>query len=234
MGGAPAAGDRRGADRRRAPAAEPAAIVEARHAARPAHGAGHRCDDRRSGRARRSARRRSRSWAPVAALAEQLAWRSRAPLAGRTVAVTRARAQASELARAPATRSVPGRSRPRRSAIEPLPGPPLDPSPLRPRLPHEPQRGVARCSSGSPPAGATPARWPARGWRRSAPGTAAALAERGIAPTSCPSASWPRGSSGARAVPVASRPDRARAPGARRAPRRAARARGRGRRARAV
>jgi uroporphyrinogen III methyltransferase/synthase len=36
---------------------------------------------------------------PVAELAEQLAWRTPGPLAGRTVAVTRARAQASELAR---------------------------------------------------------------------------------------------------------------------------------------
>jgi uroporphyrinogen III methyltransferase / synthase len=64
---------------------------------------------------------------PVAALAEQLAWLGAPPLAGRTVAVTRARAQASGLARelaelgahvvqAPAIR------------VEPLPGPPLDPS----------------------------------------------------------------------------------------------------------
>ncbi|HYM56210.1 MAG TPA: uroporphyrinogen-III C-methyltransferase [Solirubrobacteraceae bacterium] len=65
---------------------------------------------------------------PVAALAEQLSWLQPRPLAGRTVAVTRARAQASGLARrlealgarvvqAPVIR------------IEPLPGPPLDPSP---------------------------------------------------------------------------------------------------------
>ncbi len=64
---------------------------------------------------------------PVAALAEQLSWLSAAPLAGRTVAVTRARAQASGLARelrqlganvvqAPAIR------------VRPLPIPPLDPS----------------------------------------------------------------------------------------------------------
>jgi uroporphyrinogen III methyltransferase / synthase len=65
---------------------------------------------------------------PVAALAEQLAWLEPLPLGGLTVAVTRARAQASELARrlqalgarvvqAPVIR------------IEPLAGPPLDPSP---------------------------------------------------------------------------------------------------------
>jgi uroporphyrinogen III methyltransferase / synthase len=64
---------------------------------------------------------------PVAALAEQLSWLSAAPLAGRTVAVTRARAQASGLAselrqlganvvQAPAIR------------VRSLPGPPLDPS----------------------------------------------------------------------------------------------------------
>jgi uroporphyrinogen III methyltransferase/synthase len=65
---------------------------------------------------------------PVAALAGELSWLPARPLAGRTVAVTRARAQASELARrleehgarvvqAPVIR------------VEPLPGPPLDPSP---------------------------------------------------------------------------------------------------------
>lgn len=64
----------------------------------------------------------------VAGLADQLSWRRSVPLAGRTVAVTRARAQASGLAarlrelgaeviQAPAIR------------IEPLPGPPLDPRP---------------------------------------------------------------------------------------------------------
>jgi uroporphyrinogen III methyltransferase / synthase len=65
---------------------------------------------------------------PAAALAERLAWRPPGPLRGRTVAVTRARAQASGLARqlrelgaevvqAPAIH------------IRPLAGPPLDPSP---------------------------------------------------------------------------------------------------------
>jgi uroporphyrinogen III methyltransferase / synthase len=65
---------------------------------------------------------------PVAALSEQLSWLSPRPLRGRTIAVTRARAQASGLARrlqqlgatvvqAPVIR------------IQPLPGPALDPSP---------------------------------------------------------------------------------------------------------
>jgi uroporphyrinogen III methyltransferase/synthase len=64
---------------------------------------------------------------PVAAFADELAWLPPRPLAGRTVAVTRARAQASSLARrlgelgarvvqAPAIR------------VRNLPGPPLDPS----------------------------------------------------------------------------------------------------------
>jgi uroporphyrinogen III methyltransferase / synthase len=64
----------------------------------------------------------------VAGLAQKLAWKQPGPLAGRTIAVTRARAQASGLAKrlhqlgaevvqAPAIR------------ISPLPGPPLDPSP---------------------------------------------------------------------------------------------------------
>ena len=46
-----------------------------------------------------SGRRRSRSSGPVAALRDRLAWLERAPLFGRRVAVTRARAQASGLAR---------------------------------------------------------------------------------------------------------------------------------------
>jgi uroporphyrinogen III methyltransferase/synthase len=64
----------------------------------------------------------------VAGLSEELAWLARAPLAGRTVAVTRARAQASGLAnrlrelgarvvQAPVLR------------VQPLPGPALDPAP---------------------------------------------------------------------------------------------------------
>jgi uroporphyrinogen III methyltransferase / synthase len=65
---------------------------------------------------------------PVAELAAEIAWREPKPLAGRTVAVTRARAQASGLARrlqalgaevvqAPVIR------------VKPLPGPSLDPAP---------------------------------------------------------------------------------------------------------
>jgi uroporphyrinogen III methyltransferase/synthase len=64
----------------------------------------------------------------VAALSGELSWLGPQPLAGRTVAVTRARAQASGLARALAglgARVVQAPS----IAVRPLPGPALDPSP---------------------------------------------------------------------------------------------------------
>ncbi len=64
----------------------------------------------------------------VAALAPQLSWLSRGPLAGRTVAVTRARAQASGLARS--LREL-GANVVQAPVVRPraLPGPPLDPAP---------------------------------------------------------------------------------------------------------
>jgi uroporphyrinogen III methyltransferase/synthase len=114
----------------------------------------------------------------VAALAEELAWLPARPLSGRTVAVTRARAQASELARrlrelgarvvqAPAIRT------------RPLQGPPLDPSPYD-LLCLTSTNGVAllfeRLAAGGRDARTLAgARVAAIG-----PGTAAALAERGI------------------------------------------------------
>jgi uroporphyrinogen III methyltransferase/synthase len=118
---------------------------------------------------------------PVAALAAELAWLPPRPLAGLTVAVTRARAQASGLARklealgasvlqAPVIR------------VQPLPGPPLDPSPydlvcltsanavteLFERLDDGTHpRGDARALAGATVAVV-------------GPGTARALAERGV------------------------------------------------------
>ncbi|HWX95830.1 MAG TPA: uroporphyrinogen-III C-methyltransferase, partial [Solirubrobacteraceae bacterium] len=65
---------------------------------------------------------------PVAALAEQLSWLKAQPLAGRTVAVTRARDQASELARALASQGARVVQAPV-IRVQALPGPPLDPSP---------------------------------------------------------------------------------------------------------
>ncbi len=115
---------------------------------------------------------------PVAELTEQLAWRTPGPLAGRTVAVTRARAQASALARrlgelgaetiqAPTIRT------------QPLPGPPLDPSPYDLVCLTSP-RGVSalfeRLAAGGLDARAlSAARVAAIG-----PGTARALGEHGI------------------------------------------------------
>ena len=90
------------ADRRRArPRDEPAAVVEGGHAARPAHRP--RARSRRSPRRPRARRSRAPSITVVGAgrarSPSELAWLPPRPLAGRTVAVTRARAQASELAR---------------------------------------------------------------------------------------------------------------------------------------
>jgi uroporphyrinogen III methyltransferase/synthase len=115
---------------------------------------------------------------PVAALAEELAWLRPLPLAGLTVAVTRARAQASSLAsrlqahgaqvvQAPVIR------------MRPLPGPPLDPSPYDLICLTSPN-GVAElferlAAGGRDARSLAAARIAAIG-----PGTARALAERGI------------------------------------------------------
>ena len=115
----------------------------------------------------------------VAGLSEQLSWRAALPLAGRTVAVTRARAQASELARrlaelgatvvqAPAIR------------IRPLPGPALDPTPydlICLTSPNGVEAFFERLASGGRDARSLAgARVAAIG-----PGTARALAAHGIA-----------------------------------------------------
>ena len=82
---------------------------------------------------------------PVAALRDELAWFERRPLSGRSVVVTRARAQASALAarlrelgatvvEAPAIR------------IEPLDGDAPGPRRLRPALRDEPERRASGCS----------------------------------------------------------------------------------------
>lgn len=120
----------------------------------------------------------------VAQLAGPLAWRGGAPLGGKTIAVTRARAQASGLARrlrelgaeviqAPAIR------------IAPLPGPPLDPSPydlICLTSPNGAEIFFERLAAGGRDARSlAAARIAAIG-----PGTAAALAAHGIAPDVLP------------------------------------------------
>src|SRR3954452_377385 len=95
--------ERGGADRRRARPRAAGGGDRARHDGRPAHLRRDAGDDRRDGRARagrgggaRAPRRRR--CRPAQPRREQLAWVERRPLHGRTVVVTRARAQASGLA----------------------------------------------------------------------------------------------------------------------------------------
>ena len=119
----------------------------------------------------------------VAALAQELAWLAPRPLSGRTVAVTRARAQASGLAQrlaalgarvvqAPAIR------------VRTLPGPPLDPAPydlICLTSPNGVERLFERLAASEKPRDArslASARIAAIG-----PGTARALAAHGIART---------------------------------------------------
>jgi uroporphyrinogen III methyltransferase / synthase len=118
---------------------------------------------------------------PVAALAEQLAWREPPPLRGLSVAVTRARAQASGLAerlqalgasviQAPVIRT------------ERLPGPPIDPSPydlICLASANAVEALFERLDDGTHPRGDARALAGAR-IAAIGPGTARALAERGI------------------------------------------------------
>jgi uroporphyrinogen III methyltransferase/synthase len=111
-------------------------------------------------------------------LAEQLSWVRPLPLAGHTVAVTRAREQASGLARALEALGARVVQAPV-IRITPLPGPPLDPSPydlICLTSPNGVRELFERLAAGG---------WDARalaGARVAAigPGTAQALAERGI------------------------------------------------------
>jgi uroporphyrinogen III methyltransferase/synthase len=115
---------------------------------------------------------------PVAALAEQLSWLPPRPLAGRTVAVTRARAQASGLARRLQAQGARVVAAPV-IRIRALPGPPLDPAPYDLvcfTSPNGVQALFRRLHAGGRDARALAgARVAAIG-----PGTAKALAERGI------------------------------------------------------
>ena len=104
---------------------------------------------------------------PVVALRERLEWFERRPLAGLTVAVTRARAQASELAsrlralgaavvEAPAIRIVP------------LDGPAPDVADYDLAVPDEPERRAPAVRAARRAPGRTRARWPGPGSPRSA------------------------------------------------------------------
>ncbi len=118
---------------------------------------------------------------PVAELAEQLAWVAQGPLAGLTVAVTRARAQASGLALALEDLGARIVQAPV-IGIEPIPGPSLNPAPYDLVCLTSPN-GVSglfeRLDDGTHPAGDARA---LAGTRVAAigPGTAAALAEHGV------------------------------------------------------
>ena len=172
-GRAPPAGDRRAADRGGAARRRAGGRRRARHAARAADGD-------------RAARPRSptprRTWGrppvtlvgPVARLREGLAWIERRPLHGRSVVVTRARAQASGLA---ATLRGLGAEVVEAPAIRIVPRPveaELRDAGLRPRLPHEPERRRA-CFRRARRAGLTRARSPARRVAAIGPGTAREL-----------------------------------------------------------
>ena len=206
----------------------------ARHAARPAHAARHAG---RRGRARGGGADPRRPAitlvGPVAGLREQLAWLERRPLHGRTVAVTRARPQASALAarlrelgaevvEAPAIRT--------RALEAALP----DVARLRPRLRDVAERrprAVRAARRGRP------RRAGARGphGRGDRPGHRAGAARARRAGGRGAGARGRRGPGrGARRRRRRARADRARARGPRRAARRAARARRGGRRARAL
>ncbi len=118
---------------------------------------------------------------PVAALAGEIAWLEPQPLGGLSVAVTRARAQASGLARrlealgasvvqAPVIR------------VQPLPGPPLDPSPydlICLASPNAVAGLFERLDDGSHPPGDARSLAGAK-VAAIGPGTARALAERGV------------------------------------------------------
>ena len=224
------------ADRRRAASAdEPAAVIE--RGTLPAQRvvtrhAGH---DRRGRAPRRGCgRRRWRVFGAVAALRERLAWFEARPLRGVTVAVTRARAQASGLAatlrglgaevvEAPAIRIVP------------LDGPLADVSPLRPGLPDQPERSAAAVRAAGSLRGAMRVRSGRRAGGRDRPGHGGGAARARRDRRRRAGAVRGRGSrrgAGRRARDASAGGARGR--GARRAARRAARARRRGRRARAV
>ena len=126
--GSPPARDRGLADRRGASRLGAGGGRRAGHAAGAAHGRGNPGDDRRCGPPAGVRPPSITVVGQVAALAAELAWLEPGPLAGLTVAVTRARAQSSGLARRLSELGAEVIEAPviRTSS---LPGPPLDPAP---------------------------------------------------------------------------------------------------------
>jgi uroporphyrinogen III methyltransferase/synthase len=118
---------------------------------------------------------------PVAGLAESLEWRPLGPLTGRTVAVTRARAQTSELAQRLADLGASVVQAPT-IRTRALPGPPLDPGPydlICLTSPNGVELLFERLDDGTHPPGDARALAHAR-VAAIGPGTARALAEHGI------------------------------------------------------
>ena len=152
---------------------EPGGGDRARHAARAAHGRGH-AGRRSPARAEAEGVRAAgdHAWSgPVAALRERLAWLERRPLHGEVVAVTRARAQASGLAAAPARAGRRGRRGardPDRAAAGRGRAARCDRPDrrVRARLLHEPERRAPALRARSLPTDAMLARWPGRRVRR--------------------------------------------------------------------
>ena len=118
---------------------------------------------------------------PVTGLAESLEWKPPGPLAGRTVAVTRARAQTSELARRLADLGATVVQAPTIRTLA-LPGPPLDPQPydlICLTSPNGVEFLFERLDDGTHPPGDARALAGAR-VAAIGPGTARALAAHGI------------------------------------------------------
>ena len=160
------------------------------------HARGHR---RRAWRRRTSGRRRSRSSGPVAALRDTIAWLERRPLHGaggggdaRPRAGERPRGAAARAGRrgggdaGDPDRAAAGRGR--------APGGDRADRGVLARLPDQPERREAALRSARR-GGATPARSPARPWRRSVRAPPPSSRAAAFAPTWCRSASWPRRSS---------------------------------------
>ena len=135
---------------------------------------------------------------PVVALRDELTWFERRPLHGRSVVVTRARAQASALAERLRDSARPSSRRRRSASSRCRPRCPRSVR-LRPARGHQRERGAGLDGSQD---GHDARALPARRSPRSAPGPPARCATVGSSPTSSPRGRSPRARRGARARPV--------------------------------